>query len=95
MVFGDAGLGKSRLVEELMIRAALDGASVARARAVESDRDESWMGLRALVRGGLLEFPAWPVVPRKLMPASENWRVSGSSAFPKAMESARCRSPRP
>ena len=57
VVLGDAGLGKSRLVEELVLRAALDGASMARARAVESDRDESWMGLRALARGGMVGFP--------------------------------------
>ena len=58
VVFGDAGLGKSRLLEELMLRAALDGASITQARAVESDRDDNWMGIRALVRGGMIEFPA-------------------------------------
>ena len=57
LVYGDAGLGKSRLAEEVTMRANLDGASTARARAVESDREESWMGLRALARGGMIEFP--------------------------------------
>jgi predicted ATPase len=57
LIQGDSGLGKSRLIEELVLRAALDGASVARARGVESDREESWMGLRALVRGGMIDFP--------------------------------------
>jgi DNA-binding SARP family transcriptional activator len=57
VVQGDAGLGKSRLVDELLLRAGLDGASVARARAVESDRDDAWTGFRALVRGGLIDFP--------------------------------------
>lgn len=56
-VLGEAGMGKSRLVEELALRAAMDGASIAVARAVESDSSEQWMGLRALARGGVLEFP--------------------------------------
>jgi DNA-binding SARP family transcriptional activator len=57
MILGDAGLGKTRLLEELMLRAGLEEASLAHARAVESDREECWMGLRALVRGGIIEFP--------------------------------------
>ena len=57
IVYGDAGMGKSRLAEEVGMRAALDGASTAHARAVESDREESWMGLRALVRAGIIDFP--------------------------------------
>jgi DNA-binding SARP family transcriptional activator len=57
MILGDAGLGKTRLLEELMLRAALEEVSLAHARAVESDREECWMGLRALVRGGIVEFP--------------------------------------
>ena len=65
LLLGDAGLGKSRLVEELTRRAALDGASIARARAVESDREESWMGLRALVRGGMIDFPGTAGAPRE------------------------------
>ena len=65
LLLGDAGLGKSRLVEELVARAALDGASIARARAVESDREQSWMGLRALLRGGMIDFPGTAGVPRE------------------------------
>jgi predicted ATPase len=57
VVFGHAGFGKSRLLEELAARAALDGGSVAVCRAVEAERDEPWMGLGALLRGGLIEFP--------------------------------------
>jgi DNA-binding SARP family transcriptional activator len=52
---GDAGMGKSRLLEELLTRQRLDGISVAAARAVEADRAEPWSGVLALARGGLLE----------------------------------------
>ena len=52
---GEAGVGKTRLVDEMLARLRLDGASVAAARAVESDRADPWSGLLALARGGLLE----------------------------------------
>jgi DNA-binding SARP family transcriptional activator len=52
---GDAGMGKTRLLEELLARLRLEGAAVAAVRAVEADRGEPWSGLRALGRGGLLE----------------------------------------
>jgi DNA-binding SARP family transcriptional activator len=51
---GDAGTGKTRLLEELLARVRLEGAAVAAIRAVEADRDEPWSGVRALARGGLL-----------------------------------------
>ena len=57
VILGGAGLGKTRLLEEVMCRARLDGASIAHGRAVESDRDEKWMGLRSLARGGMIDFP--------------------------------------
>ncbi len=57
IVEGDPGMGKTRLVEELVARARLEGAAVAVVRAVEADLHEPWSGLRGLVRGGLLEAP--------------------------------------
>jgi DNA-binding SARP family transcriptional activator len=54
---GDAGMGKTRLLEELLTRLRLDGMPVAAARAVEADRAEPWSGVLALARGGLLEAP--------------------------------------
>ncbi len=57
VVEGDAGIGKTRLVEEVVARARLDGAAVAVVRAVEADLHEPWSGLLGLVRGGLLEAP--------------------------------------
>jgi hypothetical protein len=52
---GDAGTGKTRLLEELLGRLRLDGAVVAAVRAVEADKAEPWSGVRALARGGLLD----------------------------------------
>jgi DNA-binding SARP family transcriptional activator len=42
VIEGDAGTGKTRLLEELAIRARLDGGSVSSVRAVESDRVSPW-----------------------------------------------------
>lgn len=55
VVLGDAGLGKTRLAEELMARVALDGGTVLSVRGVESDAASPWAGLIGLGRGGLLE----------------------------------------
>jgi DNA-binding SARP family transcriptional activator len=57
LVEGDAGMGKSRLLDEFLSRLRLDGISVVAARAVEADRAEPWSGVLALARGGLLEAP--------------------------------------
>jgi hypothetical protein len=55
LVDGDAGSGKTRLLEELLARLRLDGAVVAAVRMVEADLEEPWSGVRALARGGLLD----------------------------------------
>ena len=52
---GESGIGKTRLLEELMARLRLDGFSIATARAVEADREEPWSGLLAVARGGLAD----------------------------------------
>src|SRR3989449_2317097 len=57
IVEGDAGTGKTRLAEELLGRARLDGAAVAAGRAVEADRDQPWSGVGGVGRGGLLATP--------------------------------------
>jgi DNA-binding SARP family transcriptional activator len=57
VVTGDAGTGKSRLVDEVMTRARLDGAATAIVRAVEADAADPWSGVFGLARGGLLDAP--------------------------------------
>jgi DNA-binding SARP family transcriptional activator len=63
VIEGDAGMGKTRLLDELLTRLRLDGTSVAAARAVEADRGEPWSGVLALGRGGLLEAPGLSAAP--------------------------------
>ncbi len=57
IVEGDQGAGKTRLAEELLMRARLDGAAVTAVRAVEADRTQAWSGLLGVARGGLLDSP--------------------------------------
>ncbi len=53
VIAGDAGVGKTRLLEELVTRTRLDGAVVVTVRSVEADRAVPWSGLLGLARGGL------------------------------------------
>ncbi len=57
VIEGDGGTGKTRLAEELVARARLDGAVVIAVRAVEADRTDAWSGTFGIARGGLLEAP--------------------------------------
>ncbi|MDH4043302.1 MAG: AAA family ATPase, partial [Gemmatimonadota bacterium] len=56
-VDGDLGLGKTRVIEEVVGRATLTGGTVARALAVRGDREEQGGGVLGLARGGLLDAP--------------------------------------
>ncbi len=55
VVLAEAGLGKTRLAEEALARARLEGAAVAAVRGVEADTGEPWSGVIGLARGGLLD----------------------------------------
>ncbi|HEX6089601.1 MAG TPA: AAA family ATPase [Gemmatimonadales bacterium] len=55
VIEGDAGTGKSRLADELVVRARLAGAVASVARAIEADAVAPGGGLEALASGGLLE----------------------------------------
>lgn len=52
---GEPGVGKSRLLDEVLALLRLDGTAVAAARAVEGDRADPWSGVLALARGGLID----------------------------------------
>jgi len=87
---GDAGMGKSRLLDELLTRLRLDGIPVAAARAVEADRAEPWSGVLALARGGLLEAAGVGAAPASALAAfagvlpewAERFRGAASLAAP-------------
>jgi DNA-binding SARP family transcriptional activator len=87
---GDAGMGKTRLLDELLTRLRLDGTPVAAARAVEADRPEPWSGVLALARGGLLEAPGVGAGPSAALAAfagllpewAERFRGAASLAAP-------------
>ena len=55
VILADAGMGKSRLLEEVVSRARLDGAAAVTVRAVEADLSAPWSGVLGLARGGLLD----------------------------------------
>lgn len=55
VVLADAGLGKTRLVEEMMARVSLQGGIALKVRGVEADRSSPWNGLLGVGRGGLLD----------------------------------------
>jgi len=60
VIEGEAGSGKSRLLEELATRVRLRGATVALVRAVEADLAQPGSGVLGLARGGLLDAPGLP-----------------------------------
>ena len=66
---GESGVGKTRLLQELLARLRLDGTSIAAARAVEADRAEPWSGVLAIARGGLVEAEGVGTAPPEALAA--------------------------
>jgi DNA-binding SARP family transcriptional activator len=86
---GDSGVGKTRLMEELLARLRLDGFSIATARAVEADQDEPWSGLLAVARGGLADADGIAAAPPEALGAFAEVLPAWRERFPGArMESA-------
>jgi len=79
---GDSGVGKTRLIEELLGRLRLDGVAVAAVRAVEGDQDEEWSGIRALARSGLLEAGGLPGAPAPALAAFAEAMPEWADRFP-------------
>jgi DNA-binding SARP family transcriptional activator len=69
MLEGEPGIGKSRLLDEMLAVQRLDGTSVAAARAVEGDRADPWSGVLALARGGLIDMPGIGAAPPPVLAA--------------------------
>lgn len=66
---GESGSGKTRLAEEVVARARLDGAAVASMRAVPSDTGSEWSALYGLAAGGLLAAEGAAVAPPEALAA--------------------------
>jgi DNA-binding SARP family transcriptional activator len=66
---GESGVGKTRLLQELLARLRLDGTSIAAARAVEADRAEPWSGVLAIARGGLIDADGVGTAPPEALAA--------------------------
>ena len=69
VIVADAGLGKTRLLDEVQARARLEGATTVTARSVEADRGVAWSGLVGLARSGLLEAPGLAAAPAEALAA--------------------------
>ncbi len=84
IVEGDPGVGKTRLAEEVVARARLDGAAACSVRAVPSDAGEPWAGLYALARGGLAEAPGAGAAPPEALAAFAARAPEWADRFPGA-----------
>ena len=83
VVTGESGSGKSRLAEELVQRARLDGATVAVARSVPADQGRPWGGLVALA-GDLADAPGIVGAPAAALAAFARHLASWAERFPSA-----------
>jgi DNA-binding SARP family transcriptional activator len=57
VIVGEQGFGKTRMIQECLGRAALEGAVAVAATPLEQDHDAPWSTLRALARAGLTSAP--------------------------------------
>jgi len=87
-VDGDAGTGRTRLADEVIARARLDGAAVATARAVPADRAEPWSGALGFARGGLLNAPGIAAAPAAALAAFASRLPDWADRFPAARAAA-------
>ena len=55
IVEGAVGMGKTSMLNEVLVRARLEGMAVILARPIEDDAGDAWSGALALARGGLVE----------------------------------------
>ena len=85
LIEGDAGVGKTRLLEAIAGRARLDGVAVLAVRAVTADRTVPGSGLVGLCGGGLGEAPgvleASPDSIATLCSVSRTWQERYGAEF--------------
>lgn len=88
LIRGDPGTGRSRLLEELVERARLDGATVLFLRAVPADRADRFGGLRSLAAGALLHAPAIAAAPADALGVLATTLPAWAERFPGARPAA-------
>jgi len=91
LVEGDPGLGRTRLIEEVTERAAMQAVSVVAARAVAADRHDSYSGIVALACGGLLDAPGIAGAPAGALAGLGGRVVEWAERFPAARSAKRWR----
>lgn len=67
---GEPGIGKTRLAEEVLARARLDGGVLAAIRAVAADQEAPWSGVVGLLRGGMVDAPGLTWAPPAALAAA-------------------------
>ncbi|HEX6433021.1 MAG TPA: AAA family ATPase, partial [Gemmatimonadales bacterium] len=82
VIEGDSGVGKTRLLEELLGRLRLDGVAVAAVRAVEADLEEEWSGVRGLARSGLLDARGLAAAPAEALTVFAEAMPEWADRFP-------------
>jgi DNA-binding SARP family transcriptional activator len=95
VVMGEPGNGVSRLLQEVLARARLAGASTARVVAVDADCDQPWSGVAGLALGGLLDAPGVAASPAsslatfadRLVPWRDRFGATAGAAL-EAMDAA-------
>jgi DNA-binding SARP family transcriptional activator len=85
---GDGGVGKTRLAEEVVARARLEGAAVSAVRAVAGDIAEPLGGILALARGGLADVPGVAGAPPEALAAFAGRIGEWAERFPGARNAA-------
>ena len=84
VVLADAGLGKSRLAEEMAARVLLEGGTTLSARGIESDALSPWSGLLGFGRAGLLDAPGIAAAPPQAHAAFARHIAEWADRFPGA-----------
>ncbi|MDH3496348.1 MAG: AAA family ATPase [Gemmatimonadota bacterium] len=86
VISGDLGMGKTRLLDEVLHRAVLAGASVASAIAVRADRDDPWSTVRGIAHDGLDAAPGVAAAPPGALAALAHEIPTWADRFPTARQ---------
>jgi predicted ATPase len=88
LIEGSAGTGRTRLLEELLARARLDGAAIAEVRASPADQATPWSGVFGLGRGGLLAAPGLAASPPAALATFASRIEDWADRFPTSRQAA-------